>query len=142
MVAAVSLVSIVVMQLLPDVDSEVVATIAAAVTLVCNLIPLVRLTRPLSLHAFATNDVAPRTSGRHLLIAAQVAVAVTLLGVSVLLVHSLTRLEYGDRGYTADSVMTPVNRVLSALFLLASFGTVGVRLLRAPNGTRSEAAPV
>lgn len=32
-VAAVSLVSIVVMQLLPDVDSEVVATIAAAVTL-------------------------------------------------------------------------------------------------------------
>jgi hypothetical protein len=33
MVAAVSLVSIVVMQLLPDVDSEVVATIAAAVTL-------------------------------------------------------------------------------------------------------------
>jgi hypothetical protein len=32
-VAAVSLVSIVVMQLAPDVDSEVVATIAAAVTL-------------------------------------------------------------------------------------------------------------
>jgi hypothetical protein len=32
-VAAVSLVSIVVMQLLPDVDSEVVATIAAATTL-------------------------------------------------------------------------------------------------------------
>ena len=32
--------------------------------------------------------------------------------------------------------------VLSALFLLASFGTVGVRLLRAPNGSRSEAAPV
>ena len=32
-VAAVSLVSIVVMQLLPNVDSEVVATIAAAVTL-------------------------------------------------------------------------------------------------------------
>lgn len=32
-VAAVSLVSIVVMQLLPDVDSEVVATIGAAVTL-------------------------------------------------------------------------------------------------------------
>lgn len=32
-VAAVSLISIVVMQLLPDVDSEVVATIAAATTL-------------------------------------------------------------------------------------------------------------
>lgn len=32
-VAAVSLVSIVVMQLMPDIDSEVVATIAAAVTL-------------------------------------------------------------------------------------------------------------
>jgi protein-S-isoprenylcysteine O-methyltransferase Ste14 len=32
-VAAVSLVSIVVMQLLPDVDSEVVATIGAAITL-------------------------------------------------------------------------------------------------------------
>lgn len=32
-VAAVSLVSIVVMQLLPDVDSEVVATVGAAVTL-------------------------------------------------------------------------------------------------------------
>lgn len=32
-VAAVSLVSIVIMQLLPDVDSEVVATIAAATTL-------------------------------------------------------------------------------------------------------------
>jgi hypothetical protein len=32
--------------------------------------------------------------------------------------------------------------VLSALFLLASFGLVGVRLLRSPNGTVSEAAPV
>ena len=32
-VAAISLVSVVIMQLLPDVDSEVVATIAAAVTL-------------------------------------------------------------------------------------------------------------
>lgn len=32
--------------------------------------------------------------------------------------------------------------VLSALALLASFGTVGVRQLRAPNGTLSEARPV
>jgi hypothetical protein len=36
----------------------------------------------------------------------------------------------------------PVPLVLSAVALLASFGTVGVRLLRAPNGTLSQAAPV
>jgi len=99
----------------PSVAARIVMTgsvvaftlgIAVIVTLACNLIPLVRLTRPLSLHAFATNDVAPRTSGRHLLVAAQVSVAVTLLGVSALLAQSLMRFEYGDRGYTADGVMT------------------------------------
>jgi hypothetical protein len=42
----------------------------------------------------------------------------------------------------AASLEYPVLLVLSALFLLASFGTVGVRQLRAPNGTLSEAAPV
>jgi len=53
-VAAVSLVSIVVMQLLPDVDSEVVATIAAATTLflgsvvaiVANQAPLLNVGDP------------------------------------------------------------------------------------------------
>jgi hypothetical protein len=42
----------------------------------------------------------------------------------------------------AASLDYPVLLVLSALFLLASFGLVGVRLLRTPNGTLSEAAPV
>ena len=55
-VAAVSLVSIVVMQLVPDVDSEVVATIAAAVTLflgaaialVSNGVPTVKTGDPVN----------------------------------------------------------------------------------------------
>jgi hypothetical protein len=42
----------------------------------------------------------------------------------------------------AASLEYPIPLVISALFLLASFGTVGVRPLRAPNGTLSEAAPV
>jgi hypothetical protein len=36
----------------------------------------------------------------------------------------------------------PVPLVLSALALLASFGLVGVRLLRAPIGTLAEPRPV
>jgi hypothetical protein len=36
----------------------------------------------------------------------------------------------------------PIPLVLSALALLASFGTLGVKLLRAPNGAQSQAPPV
>jgi len=85
--------------------------LAFAVTLLCNAVPLLFVTRPLPLQALATRDVAPRTSGRHVLIAAQVAVAVTLLGMAALLVHSITRLESGDRGYAIDDVMTMRLRV-------------------------------
>jgi hypothetical protein len=42
----------------------------------------------------------------------------------------------------AASLQSPILLILSALALLASFGTVGVRLLRAPNGTQSTAAPI
>jgi predicted permease len=79
-------------------------TIAAAVTLICNLVPLLRLTRSSPLHVLATREMAPPTRGRHLLLATQVAVTMTLLSVAGLLVHSITRLNTGDRGYVADSV--------------------------------------
>lgn len=63
-VAAVSLISIVVMQLLPDVDSEVVATIGAAVTLflgsaialVANGAPTVKAGDPVNVTTPAGQD--------------------------------------------------------------------------------------
>ena len=42
----------------------------------------------------------------------------------------------------AGSLAHPVPLILSALALLASFGLVGVRLLRAPSGALSKAGPV
>jgi hypothetical protein len=42
----------------------------------------------------------------------------------------------------ASFLQFPILLVLSALALLASFGTVGVKMLRAPNGTQSQAAPI
>jgi hypothetical protein len=42
----------------------------------------------------------------------------------------------------AGSLQYPPLLVSSALALLASFGLVGMRLLRAPSGTPSQAAPI
>ena len=84
------------------------ATVAMAgvVTLLCNLVPVMRLARSMPLHSLATRQASPRTGVRHVLIAAQVAVTVTLLGAAGLLVHSLTRFTTGDPGYVAKGVET------------------------------------
>ena len=80
--------------------------LAAVVTLLCNAMPIVRLTRWLPLQSLATREAQPRTRVRHALIASQVAVTITLLGAAGLLVHSLSRLASGDRGYVAEGVQT------------------------------------
>jgi len=77
---------------------------AATVALTCNLVPLVRLARSSPLWVFATRDMAPPARARYVLLAAQVAVAVTLLATAGLLVHSITRLNAGDRGYAPDGI--------------------------------------
>lgn len=84
----------------------VILTIAAALllTVAWHLLPALRMTRATPLHALAASAVAPKTRLRHVLIAAQVAVTVILLGVSGLLVRSLVRLQSGDRGYVPEGV--------------------------------------
>ena len=77
---------------------------AAAVSLLCNVLPILRLARSSPLQVFATREAAPPTRGKHALLAAQVAITVALVGLSALLVHSLTRTSSGDRGYTPDGV--------------------------------------
>jgi predicted permease len=77
---------------------------AAIVALSCNLVPLVRLARSSPLWVFATRDIAAPARGRYVLLAAQVAVAVTFLAIASLLVHSITRLNGGDRGYAPDGI--------------------------------------
>ena len=79
---------------------------ATTVALLCNLVPLVRLARSSPLHVLATRDVAPPARARYVLLAGQVAVAVTFLAVTGLLVHSIARLNAGDRGYTTDDVIS------------------------------------
>jgi len=74
------------------------------VALSCNLVPLVRLARSSPLWVFATRDIAAPTRARYVLLAAQVAVAVTFLAIASLLVHSITRLNAGDRGYAAEGI--------------------------------------
>jgi hypothetical protein len=60
-VAAVSLVSIVVMQLLPDVDGEVVATVGAAVTLFMGtVISLVANSAPTVQAGSTVNVITPK----------------------------------------------------------------------------------
>jgi hypothetical protein len=73
---------------------------------VCNIAPLLRLSRFPSRHALSTREVAPKTGAPHVLIAGQVAVTVALLGIAGLLLHSIQRLEAGDRGYTPYGVET------------------------------------
>jgi len=77
---------------------------AAVVALSCNLVPLVRLARSSPLWVFATRDIAAPARGRYVLLAAQVAVAVTFLAIASLLVHSITRLNGGDRGYAPEGI--------------------------------------
>jgi len=86
----------------------IVATLvlAAVVTLLCNIVPVLRLARWTPLHSLATREASPRTAVRHALVAGQVAVTVTLLGAAGLLVHSLTRFSAGDPGYVANGVET------------------------------------
>jgi putative ABC transport system permease protein len=79
---------------------------AVAVTFLCSLVPVARLARASPLHVFTTREVAPRIGARHALIAGQVAVTVTLLAITGVLVHSISRLDSGDRGYTAEGVTT------------------------------------
>jgi hypothetical protein len=83
-----------------------VFTIATATTvaLLCNLVPLVRLARSSPLWVFATRDMAPPARARYVLLAGQVAVAVAFLAIAGLLVHSITRLNAGDRGYAPDGI--------------------------------------
>ena len=81
-------------------------TIAMATTVAvsCNLVPLVRLARSSALWVFATRDMAPPTRARYVLLAGQVAVTVTFLAIAGLLVHSIIRLNAGDRGYGPDGI--------------------------------------
>ena len=77
---------------------------AAVVSLLCNIVPVLRLARSSPLQLLATREAAPPTRSKHALLAVQVAITVALVGVSALLVHSLTRTSVGDRGYTPEGV--------------------------------------
>jgi putative ABC transport system permease protein len=88
---------------------------AAVVASLCNLVALVRWARPAPLHALATRELAPPTRARYVLLAGQVAVAVTFLAITGLLVHSITRLNAGDRGYTTDDVISLRLRAVARL---------------------------
>jgi hypothetical protein len=88
-----------------------------------------------------TANVAPVTVVFLLLIAGLCVIAVGLHRAGILPLWLGLFMPIGIFGVISTLEYPPL-LIGSALLLLASFGTVGVRQLRALNGTRSEAAPI